>query len=339
MPAAMTLDETMRELERLGTEQTRKTYLRHGAPQPLSGVNFGPLTVLKKRIGTAPALARELWRSGHTEARLLATMVVDAPEMTWAELDAWAKGLDWHTLTDVFVTNVVLRSPHARRALEWTRASSEWVGRAGWQSLAALLTKTRVLGDEDLAPWVKRVQEELPGARNRVREAMNGALIALGATGGALQTAALATAKKLGKVEVDHGDTACETPDATASILKIQARKQSRAAPATKAAKPSAAPKRETSEPVTKAAKSSAALNREASETASAAKSKPAPKRAASKTASAAKSKPSAALKRAASKTASTAKSKPSGAPKRVASGASSAAKKKPSAPHARPRA
>ncbi|RKH06036.1 DNA alkylation repair protein [Corallococcus carmarthensis] len=232
----MTLEETMRELERLGTEQTRKTYLRHGAPQPLSGVNFGPLAVLKKRIGTDAVLARALWASGHVEARFLATMVVDAPAMPWTELDAWAKGLDWHMLADVFVTNVVLRSPHAAKALTWTRSKSEWVGRAGWQGLAALLTKTAVLAHEDLPPWVKRIEQELPGAKNRVREAMNGALIALGATGGAVQTAALATAKRLGKVEVDQGDTACETPDAAQYIQKIQARKEAKAK-ATKPAK------------------------------------------------------------------------------------------------------
>ncbi|WP_434299032.1 DNA alkylation repair protein [Corallococcus exiguus] len=233
----MTFEETMRELERLGTAQTRKTYLRHGAPEPVSGVNFGPLGVLKKRIGTDGVLARALWASGHTEARFLATMVVDAPEMPWKELDAWAKGLDWYGLTPVFVANVVLRSPHAVKALTWTQSKSEWVGQAGWQSLSALLTKTELLAGEDLLPWLKRIEQELPGAKNRVREAMNGALIAVGgSSGGAVQAAALATAKRLGKVEVDQGDTACETPDATEYILKMQARKDAKAkAPAKKA--------------------------------------------------------------------------------------------------------
>ncbi|NNB99601.1 DNA alkylation repair protein [Corallococcus exiguus] len=233
----MTFEETMRELKRLGTAQTRKTYLRHGAPEPVSGVNFGPLAVLKKRIGTDGVLARALWASGHTEARFLATMVVDAPQMPWKELDAWAKGLDWYGLTPVFVSNVVLRSPHAVKALTWTQSKSEWVGQAGWQSLSALLTKTALLAQEDLLPWLKRIEQELPGAKNRVREAMNGALIAVGSTGGAVQTAALATAKRLGKVEVDQGDTACETPDATEYILKMQARKDAKAkAPAKKPA-------------------------------------------------------------------------------------------------------
>ncbi|MCY1033629.1 DNA alkylation repair protein [Corallococcus sp. BB11-1] len=248
----MTLEETMRELERLGSPQTRKTYLRHGAPEPLSGVNFGPLGALKKRIGTDPALARALWSSGHTDARLLATMVADAPALSWAELGAWAKALDWHTLTDVFVTNVALRSPHAVKALEWTRSSSEWVGRAGWQLLASLLMKSTVLAQEDLSPWVKRIEQELPTAKNRVREAMNSALIALGAQGGALQVAALATAKRLGKVEVDHGDTACETPDAAQYIQKVQARKAGTAAKPPRASKPVAAAKKSAKPSATK---------------------------------------------------------------------------------------
>ncbi|NBD12447.1 MULTISPECIES: DNA alkylation repair protein [Corallococcus] len=226
----MTLKETMAELERLGSPQTRKTFLRHGAPEPLSGVNFGPLTALKKRIGTDSVLARALWATGHAEARLLATMVVDAPALSWAELDTWAKQLDWYALTDVFVTNVVLSSPHAVKALEWTRSPAEWLGRAGWQTLSSLLAKTQLLEAEDLRPWVKRIEQELPTAKNRVRDAMNRALINLGGTGGALQGAALATAKRLGRVDVDHGDTACETPDATQAIHKLQARKEAQAA-------------------------------------------------------------------------------------------------------------
>lgn len=40
-----------------------------------------------------------------------------------------------------------------------------------------------------------------------------------------LAAAAIAHARRIGKVEVDHGDTACKTPDAEAYILKTRARK------------------------------------------------------------------------------------------------------------------
>ncbi|MCP3139201.1 DNA alkylation repair protein [Pyxidicoccus xibeiensis] len=223
----MDLQETMRELESLGSEQTRKTFLRHGAPEPLFGVKFGDLEKLRKRIKTNAGLAEALWDTGNSDARMLATMVADAAAMSWMQLDAWARALDWHSLVDVFINNVVVHSPHVRKALEtWSEASGEMQRRAGWQLLAALAAKTAQLTDEELSPWLPRIEQGIHSAQNRVREAMNSALIAIGGRGGALQEAALEVARRVGKVEVDHGDTACETPDAAAYIEKVRAHRE-----------------------------------------------------------------------------------------------------------------
>ena len=53
---------------------------------------------------------------------------------------------------------------------------------------------------------------------------MNMAVIVIGGRNAALRKSALATAKRIGKVEIDHGDTACQTPDAGAYIEKMWAR-------------------------------------------------------------------------------------------------------------------
>jgi 3-methyladenine DNA glycosylase AlkD len=234
----MDLQETMRELESLGSEQTRKTFLRHGAPEPLFGVKFGDLEELRKRIKTNAGLAEALWDTGNSDARMLATMVADAAAMSWEHLDAWARALDWHSLVDVFINNVALRSPHALKAVEtWSSLSGEMQRRAGWQLLAALATKTEQLADDEFSVWLLRIEQGIHSAQNRVREAMNTALIAIGGRGGALQDMALEVAKRIGKVEVDHGDTACETPDAAESIERIIARREGGVAKATALAK------------------------------------------------------------------------------------------------------
>ncbi|QSQ22943.1 DNA alkylation repair protein [Pyxidicoccus parkwayensis] len=234
----MDLPETMRELESLGSEPTRKTFLRHGAPEPLFGVKFGDLEKLRKRIKTDAGLAEALWETGHSDARMLATMVADAAVMSWERLDAWAQALNWHSLVDVFVNNVALRSAHFKQAVEtWTARSTEMQARAGWQLLAALATKTQHLTDDELAVWLPRLEQGIHSAQNRVREAMNTALIAIGGRGGPVGDAALEVAKRIGKVEVDHGDTACETPDAVQSIQKMRARKEGGVAKAAAVAK------------------------------------------------------------------------------------------------------
>ena len=74
----MNLTETMQQLENFGSEQTRKTWRRHGAAEPMFGVKFGDLAKLQKGIKVNHALAAELWRTGNHDARLLACMVADA---------------------------------------------------------------------------------------------------------------------------------------------------------------------------------------------------------------------------------------------------------------------
>src|SRR5262245_40803377 len=71
----MSLAEAMALLEKAGSAQTRKTYARHGAPEPMFGVSFAVLGALRKRIGVDHELARALWESGNFDARNLAVKV------------------------------------------------------------------------------------------------------------------------------------------------------------------------------------------------------------------------------------------------------------------------
>lgn len=230
----MNFAETMRELESLGTEQNRKIYRRHGAQEPVFGVSFAHLGKLQKRIKRDPALAEALWASGNTDARHLATMVADPGAMTRKQLDAWVKGVNYYGLADLFVNNVARHSAHAREALEaWMGSKSEWVERAGWSLLSALALKEGALEDSYLEPFLGRIERDIHGAKNRVRDAMNSALISMGAREGKLGDTALAAARRIGKVEVDHGETSCETPEAAGYILKMRAHRAAKAAPKT----------------------------------------------------------------------------------------------------------
>ncbi len=65
----------MQELEALGSEQTRKTYARHGIKEPAFGVLYSSLSKIQKRIKTDHELARRLWHTGNHDARILATMI------------------------------------------------------------------------------------------------------------------------------------------------------------------------------------------------------------------------------------------------------------------------
>ena len=219
------------KLEACGSAQTRKTYGRHGVQGPMFGVSYQHLGTLKKAIKTDHSLAMELWASGNHDARILATMIADPLLMTGSVIDRWLKELDNHVQGGAFST-LVSGSPLAlKKAEKWRDSKRELVSYCGWSVTSLLAMRpdgtdeqlARRLDDEMFAPLVEVIEKQIHGAPNRTRYAMNQTLIAIGVRSDKLRKLALPAAKRIGKVEVDHGDTSCKTPDAAAYIAKTVA--------------------------------------------------------------------------------------------------------------------
>jgi 3-methyladenine DNA glycosylase AlkD len=222
----MTLAEITAELERCGTEQTRKIYRRHGAPEPLSGVSFADLRRIAKRIGVDQELADGLWATGNSDARLLSTMVADPSSFGSKKLDAWLREISYYVLADCFAHAVASRSRFALdKAERWSASPREWVGRAGWTVVGDLAAADNALDDGYFEDKLRLVEARIHAAPNRTRDAMNAALINIGARNEALRAQALAAAERIGTVVVDHGQTGCKTPAAAPYIEKIWARR------------------------------------------------------------------------------------------------------------------
>jgi 3-methyladenine DNA glycosylase AlkD len=224
------LDRVMAELESLGTEQNRKIYRRHGANDNQFGVSFANLKVVAKRIKKDPTLAEALWQTGNSDARCLATMIADPKTMTAIDLDRWITDVDdvrQYGLSDLISRNIAGASPQARETAErWMASDREYVEMAGWDVLAILTMKDQSLPDEYFEGYLDTIEGDLHNRKNRVRHAMNGALIAIGMRSERLREPANAVATAIGKVHVDHGETGCKTPDATSYIAKGWTRKK-----------------------------------------------------------------------------------------------------------------
>jgi 3-methyladenine DNA glycosylase AlkD len=221
----MTEQEALAALEALGSEQTRKTYRRHGVGANLYGVSYAELGKLKKRIKVDHALAQRLWASGNHDARVLATMIADTAQLDDTQLDQWAADLDSYPIADAFA-GLAAKAPGARAKAEaWMDSDNEWLGRAGWLMLANLAMYEPTLPDTYFEPYLPLIEREIHGRKNRVRDAMNSALIAIGLRYGEEGNPAIAAAERIGKVEVDHGDTYCKTPSAAPYSRKGIARR------------------------------------------------------------------------------------------------------------------
>ncbi|WP_442604371.1 DNA alkylation repair protein [Paenibacillus sp. KN14-4R] len=223
----MDLQAALSTLESLGTEQNRKTFKRHGAGDNLYGVSFANLNKLKKSIKVDQSLAEQLWATGNTDARTLATMIADPKLMTSEQVDSWIQDTQYSCLIDEFVKHVVAKTPFALTKMElWTASDDEWIGRAGWQTLACLALSKQEIDDTQFEQYLEIIRNHIHEHKNRTREAMNIALIAIGVRNEHLETKAKDVARAIGQVHVDHGDTACKTPDAISYMDKTNARKK-----------------------------------------------------------------------------------------------------------------
>jgi len=221
----MDLKSVLASLEAAGTAQNRKVYRRHGVDDPLFGVSYATQGKLAKQNKNDTELAIGLWETGNHDARILAAMIADPREIRSSRLDAWVRDLENYVLTDAF-SDLVAQSPFAKTKMrKWIRSGKEFVGAAGWSVLARLARQDSELTDEELEGYLETIEDEIHFRKNRARHSMNSALISIGVRNPKLERKALATAERMGKVEVDHGETSCKTPDAIAYIKKTVARR------------------------------------------------------------------------------------------------------------------
>jgi 3-methyladenine DNA glycosylase AlkD len=221
----MTAAEIVQELKPLGSESIKKVLLKHGIQEPLLGVKVEELKKIQKRIKKDYRLALELYDTGIYDAMYLAGLIADDLKMTREDLQHWVDKATCNALCGSTVAWVAAESLHGwDLAREWIDSRKETVAVTGWATLSSLvgIKDDAELDLAELKRLLLRVQKTLPGEPNRVRYAMNGFVIAVGTYVKPLTDLALQTARKIGKVSVDVGDTSCKVPYAPEYIEKAQ---------------------------------------------------------------------------------------------------------------------
>ncbi|HYC78637.1 MAG TPA: DNA alkylation repair protein [Planctomycetota bacterium] len=227
----LSLEDVMRRLEKEGSAQTRKTYLRHGAVEPMFGVSFAALKQLVKEIKVDHELAHRLWETGNHDARMLAIKVADPATVSPQELDRWAAGFSWW-MCGGYVAALAAESPHGRaKAKEWLASPDAGRRATGWMLVGYLAQLDASEDDAVFARHLERIESTIRAASNLERDAMIRTLIAIGCRTPALRKAAVQVAKRLGTIEVDYGDTDCKTPDVAVSVEKAWAHATSKKFP------------------------------------------------------------------------------------------------------------
>ena len=187
------------------------------------GVSYAVLKTLVKRIGVDHELARALWGTGNFDARNLAIKVADPSSMSPTDLGRWARECRMPLLIG-YVAQLASEGPHASAlAGKWSASSNAAESCAAWMLIGQMALRDESTPDAWFEKRISEIERKIHSAPNAQREAMNQTLIAIGCRSPGLRKTATAAARRIGKVDVDHGDTACKTPDAVSYIEKTWA--------------------------------------------------------------------------------------------------------------------
>lgn len=220
-PSGTTVTEVLAELAALADPKTRAVNGRHGDDH---GVNLGRLRALAKRLGTQPELARRLWDTGDSAARLLATLVCRPKAFEPDELDGMLREARTPKVHDWLVNYVVKKSPHAERLrLAWSADADPVVASAGWA-----LTTERVArrpAGLDLAGLLDVIEAELKQAPERLQWAMNHCLAQIGIDHPEHRARAIAIGERLAVLKDYPTAPGCTSPYAPAWIAEMVRRR------------------------------------------------------------------------------------------------------------------
>jgi 3-methyladenine DNA glycosylase AlkD len=219
----MNLDDVMKALEAKADPAIKRTFLRHGVKEPLFGVRIGDLKPLQKQLKGRQDLALELYATRNSDAMYLAGLIADGARMTSAQLNTWVKKATSHMIAGYTVPWVAAEHPKAVTiAQKWIDSSKELIAVAGWSTLGSVVSTVpdEKLPLKELGALLDRCAKTLKSAPNLVRYSMNSFVICCGTYVQALGDKAVKTARRIGVVEVDMGDTDCKVPDAESYIIK-----------------------------------------------------------------------------------------------------------------------
>ncbi len=188
-----TLGQALAELAALDDPKMRAANEKRGDDH---GLNLSRLRALAKHIKTDQPLARELWATGETPARLLALLICRPRDFDADELDAMLRETDRPKVNDWFVNYVAKKTPLGEELrLRWFDDADPTVEAAAWS-----LTSVRIVKDADgldLDHLLDLIEKKMKDAPPRPQWAMNEALAQIGIHHPPLRARALAIGERL----------------------------------------------------------------------------------------------------------------------------------------------
>jgi 3-methyladenine DNA glycosylase AlkD len=201
----MDFEMVMQELEALGKERTKKTYISNGAQEPLFGVATGAMKPMAKIIKKNKHLADQLYATGNYDAMYFAGVIADPKVMAEGDFERWIEGAYFYMLSDYVVAVTLSETDIAQEVADkWIASGEELKMSAGWSCYCWLLgnRKDSEFNPSKVSDMLEQVKNTIHDSPERTKSAMNNFIYTVGISYLPLHDQALATAKSIGPVEM-----------------------------------------------------------------------------------------------------------------------------------------
>lgn len=217
------LNEVMAELAELDDPRTRAVNEKHGDDH---GVKLSELRALAKRLKTRQDLARRLWETDDTAARLLALLICRPREFGRDELDAMLRQARTPKVHDWLVNYAVKKNPHSEELrLAWSADPDPVAASAGWALTAERVAKKPE--GIDLAGLLDVIETEMKDAPARLQWAMNTCLAQIGIEHPEFRARAIDIGERLAVLKDYPNSPGCTSPFAPTWIAEMVRRQHS----------------------------------------------------------------------------------------------------------------
>ncbi len=219
----MTVEETLAELEALGTEKTRALNMKWGAGKNQFGVKLGDLRKVAKKIKSDHELALDLWKTKNVDARFLAILLLKPNKLTKREMDRMVRAVKFSRVADWLNAYVVKKHPNKEELrVGWMEADDPMAARAGWNLTAERVAKSP--DGLDFKALLDRIEAEMGTADPLPQWTMNMCLVEIGIRFPKHRKRALKIGEKLGVFREYPTVKGCTSPFAPIWINEMVSR-------------------------------------------------------------------------------------------------------------------
>lgn len=222
----MQYEQVKAELQKLGDKRAVAVWQKMGMDTAnYWGVGLTNLKNFSKKIKKNHQLAEQLRKSGIRDALLLSFMIDEPQKISKLQAKNILKLIDFWDSADNFCSYILVNTPYVFELIdEWKDSSKEMTKRCAYISVSELAKNGKKIEENYFIEFLVRIEKEIGYSKNWVREAMLYALINIGSRSDSLRTKAIDVAGKIGRIEIDYGETSCKAPDPIKHLSKEKLR-------------------------------------------------------------------------------------------------------------------